>query len=286
MSVPQFKDISKAANNVLSKDFYHVAPLSLEVKTVAPNGVSFTVDGQSNQKTGALAGKIEAQYTDKPSGVSLTQGWTSANVLNTKVELNEAFTPGLKGEVDTSFLPDTGAKNAKVGLTYKQPGVNAHILLDAFKGPGVTGDVVFGHGGFVAGGEIAYDVSSAKISRFSSAVGYLHPTYSATIAATNNFNVFSAAFWHKVDPATEIGARGTWDAAQPSSAGVGIEAAVKHNLDRSAFVKAKLNNQGIAWLSYSQALRPGVTLGVGLLTDTQRLNESAHKVGLSLKFAA
>lgn len=286
MSVPQFKDVSKAANDVLTKDFYHLAPLSLEVQTHAPNGVTFAIDGKSNQKDGTLAGKLEAKYTDKSSGATLTQGWTSSNVLNTKIELNEAFTPGLKGEVDTSFLPETGAKNAKVGLTYKQPGVNAHVVADYLKGPGFVGDFVFGYRGFLSGAEIAYDVARGKISRYSSVIGYAAPAYSATVVATNNFSVYTASIFHKVDLMTQVGARATWDSKSPSANGVSLEAAVKHALDRSAFVKAKLNNQGVAAFSYSQALRPGVTLGVGLLADIQRLGESAHKVGLSLKFSA
>lgn len=286
MSVPNFKDISKAANDLLSKDFYHTSPLSVEVNTRAPNGVSFAVDGKSNQKDSTLAGKIEAKYQDKASGVTLTQGWLTSNVLNTKVELNEAFTPGLKGEVDTSFLPETGAKGTKVGLTYKQPGVSAQLLVDVLKGPGFTGNVVLGHKGFLSGGEIAYDIATGKISRYSGQLGYVAPTYAATLAATNNLSVYSAAFFHRVDLATEVGARATWDSKSPSAGNVGLEGAVKHFLDPSAFVKAKLNNQGIATLGYSHALRPGVTLGVGLLADIQRLDESAHKVGLSLKFSA
>lgn len=42
--------------------------------------------------------------------------------------------------------------------------------------------------------------------------------------------------------------------------------------------QAKVNNQGIAALAYSQLLRPGVTFGLGASIDTQRLSESAHKV--------
>lgn len=286
MSVPQFKDISKAANDIVSRDFYHSAPLSLEIKTKAPNGVSFSVDGKSSAKSNALAGKLEAQYADKSTGVTLTQGWTSANILNTKVDLKEAFTPGLNATIDTSFLPQSGAKTAKVGLTYKQPGVNAHVLVDVLKGPGFTGDIALGHGPFIAGTEISYDLGNAKISKYSTAFGYIQPTYSASVSATNNLSVFSAGFYNKVSLVTEVGAKATWDSKAANSSDVGIEAAVKHTLDASAFVKAKVNNVGVAAFSYSQALRPGVTLGVGLLADTQRLNESAHQFGLSLKFSA
>ena len=285
MSVPAFKDVSKKSNDVLSKDFFHLSPLSLEVRTVAPNGVSFAVEGKSNQKDDKLAGKLEAKYADRATGVTLTQGWLTSNVLNTKVEVKDAFTPGLDGSVDTTFLPETGAKAAKLILNFKHPGVNANVVADVFKSA-FTGNVVLGHKGFVTGGEFGYDIRRGQITRYTNNFGYIAPTYSAIVAASNNFTLYTASVYHRVDVATEIGARATWDNAPPTAGNIGLEAAIKHALDPSSFVKAKLNNQSVAALSYSQALRPGVTLGLGLETNIQKLNEASHKVGLSLKFAA
>ncbi|MBQ5153948.1 hypothetical protein EGM85_11895 [Macrococcus caseolyticus] len=285
MSVPKFKDISKKSNDVLSRDFYHLAPLNLEVKTIAPNGVAFAVEGKSNQKNDTLAGKLEAKYADRATGVTLTQDWLTANVLNTKIEVSDAFTPGLDGSVDTSFLPESGAKAAKLSLNFKHPGVNANVVADVFKSA-FTGNVVLGQKGFLAGGEFGYDIGKGQMTRYTTQLGYVAPTYSAAIAASNNLSVYTASIYHRVDVATEIGARATWNSSPPASGNVGLEAAVKHALDKSAFVKAKLNNQGVAALSYSQALRPGVTLGVGLEANIQKLSEASHKVGLSLNFVA
>lgn len=285
MSVPAFKDISKKSNDVLSKDFYHLAPLSVEVRTVAPNGVTFAVEGKSNQKDDTLAGKLEAQYADRSTGVTLTQGWLTSNVLNTKVQISDAFTPGLDGSVDTTFLPTSGAKTAKLNLNFKHPGVNANVVADVFKSA-FTGNLVLGQKGFVGGAELGYDIKKAALSRLTTQIGYTAPTYGVALASTNNFSLYTASIHHRVDVATEIGARATWDFAPAAQGNVGLEAAVKHALDPSAFVKGKLNNQGVAALSYSQALRPGVTLGVGLETNIQKLNEASHKVGLSLKFSA
>lgn len=43
-------------------------------------------------------------------------------------------------------------------------------------------------------------------------------------------------------------------------------------------LQAKVNDRGIACLAYNVLLRSGVTFGVGVSLDTQKLNESAHKV--------
>lgn len=43
-------------------------------------------------------------------------------------------------------------------------------------------------------------------------------------------------------------------------------------------MQAKVNDRGIASLAYNVLLRSGVTAGMGVSLDTQKLNESAHKV--------
>lgn len=288
MSIPAFADIAKPSNDLLSRDFYHTASANLEVKSKAPNGVAFTVKGKSDHKAGAIAGQIEAKYTDKPTGVTLTQAWTTANSLDTKVELDNTLAKGLKAEVITNFFPSSKSKGAKLNLHYRQPLFHARAFFDLLKGPSFNGDVVLGHDGFLAGAEVGYDVVNGRITRYSAAVGYSVPEYTAAITATNNLNVFAASYYHKVNAQVEAGAKATWDAKSGNAGGVGLEIASKYKLDSAAFVKAKINNQGIAALAYNQLLRPGVTLGLGASVDTQRLNESAvaHKVGLNFVFEA
>jgi voltage-dependent anion channel protein 2 len=54
-------------------------------------------------------------------------------------------------------------------------------------------------------------------------------------------------------------------------------------LTYNADKQGKINNSGIAAVSYVQTLRPGIKVGFGASVDTQRLQESAHKIGLSLE---
>ncbi|KAF5097290.1 hypothetical protein D0Z03_001448 [Geotrichum reessii] len=288
MSVPAFSDIAKPANDLLSRDFYHLANANLEIKSKAPNGVAFTVKGKSSQKDGSIAGSIEGKYSDKATGLTLTQGWSTANVLDTKIELADAFTPGLKGELFTSFFPESGAKSAKLNFHFKQPAFHGRAFFDLLKstGPVFTGDATYGQNGFLVGTEFGYDIANGSVTKYSSALGYSTPTYTAALTATSNLTVFTSSYFHKVSPSTQIGAKATWDSKSAAGQGVGLEVGTKHQLDGSAFVKAKINSQAIASLSYSQALRPGVTLGLGASFDTQKLNQSAHKLGASLTFEA
>lgn len=283
MAPPAFSDISKDANGVLGRDFYHLTPVSLELKTVAPNGVAFSTTGKVSG--GKTSGKLEGSFSDKATGLTLTQGWNTANVLDTKVTLADALSPGLKSELVTSLIPN-GGRTAKLNLYFTQPSVTARAFVDLLKGPIFNGDFTIGHEGFTTGGEISYDVKSATLSKYSAAIGYKAPVYAVSLTAANNLQLFSAAFYQKVSPLIEVGGKATFDSKSTSSNPVALEVATKYQLDSSAFVKAKIADSGIASLAYSQTLRPGVKLGLGAAFDTLKLGESAHKLGLSLAFSA
>ncbi|CAN6608216.1 mitochondrial outer membrane protein porin 1 [Trichomonascus vanleenenianus] len=283
MSVPAFSDIAKAPSDLLTRDFYHLAQFNLELKTKAPNGVAFTTKGKLAHD-GPISGSLESKYNDKAYGLTVTQGWATNNTLNTKFELEEFLTPGLKGDLAAAYLPKSGVSNAKLSLYFKQPAFNARAFFDILK-PTFTGDVTLGHDGLLVGSEIGYDILNGKITKYAAALGYVAPAYSASITATNNLNVYSAAYYHKINSSVEAGAKATWD-SQAGQNNVALELGTKYKLDDSSFAKAKVNSQGVATVSYSQDLRPGITLGLGLAADTQRFNEAAHKFGVSLTFSA
>jgi len=47
MAPPAFSDISKAANDIINKDFYHANAASLEIKLKSPDGLAVTTRGTS-----------------------------------------------------------------------------------------------------------------------------------------------------------------------------------------------------------------------------------------------
>ena len=227
------------------------------------------------------------------AGLSLTQTWTTTNVLNTKLELDDNIAKGLKAEALTDFVPSSQKFGAKLNLYFKQPNFHARAFFDVLKGPVANVDLVLGHEGFLVGAEAGYDVQKAGITRYAAAVGYKAPEYSAALTATNNLSVFAASYYHKVNSQVEAGAKATWDSK--GSNNVGLEVASKYRLDPTSFAKVllllplprsgqlktlqgKVNDRGIASLAYNVKLRPGVTVGLGLSMDTQNLKEAAHKV--------
>lgn len=169
------------------------------------------------------------------TGLTLTQAWTTTNSLDTKLELDNSIAKGLKAEVLTHFLPSTQAKGAKVNLYFKQPNFHARAFFDLLRGPTANVDAVIGHEGFLAGAEAGYDVQKAAITKYSAAVGYTVPEYTAAITATNNLSIFSASYYHRVNSQVEAGAKATWDSK--GSNNVGLEVASKYRLDPTSFAK-------------------------------------------------
>lgn len=175
------------------------------------------------------------EHADIATGLTLTQTWTTANSLDTKIELEDNLTKGLKAEVLTNYLPAKQSYGGKLNLYYKQPSVNTRLFTDLFKGPIATFDATVGHEGWVVGAEGGYDVGKAAITRYALAAGYSQLTYAASITATNNLSIFSAAYYHKVNSEVEAGAKGTWDSNAGSN--VTMEVATKYKLDPSSFAK-------------------------------------------------
>lgn len=169
------------------------------------------------------------------AGLTLTQSWNTVNALDTKIELNDTITKGLKAEVLTNFLPATSAKGAKLNLHFKQANFHGRAFFDLLKGPSANIDAVIGQDGFLVGGSAGYDVQKAAITSYSAAIGYAAPQYTASITASNNLSVFSAAYYHKVNSQVEAGSKAVWDSKTGNA--VGLEVAAKYRLDTLSFAK-------------------------------------------------
>ncbi|KAH6899796.1 eukaryotic porin/Tom40 [Thelonectria olida] len=92
MSVPAFSDISKPANDLLNKDFYHLSATTFEFKDTAPNGVAFKVTGKSSHEK-ATSAAIEGKYTDKPTGTASPSSSSSSSSSSSALSLLEIPAP-------------------------------------------------------------------------------------------------------------------------------------------------------------------------------------------------
>ncbi|QLQ78964.1 hypothetical protein HG537_0B03110 [Torulaspora globosa] len=281
MAPPFFSDINKGVNDLLNRDFYHQSVAAVDVSTIAKNGVKFDLKAKQTVKDGPLAANIETKVSDKATGLTLTQGWSNSNNLNTKIELTDV-TPGLKTELVTSLVPGV-SKAAKLNVNFVQPFFTARGAFDLLKGPSFVGDVTLAHEGIVGGAEIGYDITGGSLSRYAVALGYSAGDYSLGLSI-DNAQLTTVSFFQKVSPILQVGAKAISTPKQ--LANVNIEFATLYLPDPTSQVKAKVADSGIVALAYKQQLRPGVTLGVGASFNALNLSEPVHKIGSSLSFSA
>ncbi|GAV29526.1 hypothetical protein PMKS-003027 [Pichia membranifaciens] len=284
MPAVPFSDIAKASNDITSRDFFHTAPFAIDVKTTAPNGVTFTSKAKSAGDK--ISASLESKYSDKSTGLSVVQGWATNNALSTKLELADAVTPGLKTELVSTVVPGA-SKAVKFNTYFTQDSISARAFVDLLKGPLFNADLTFGQDGFTTGGALTYDVKSAVLTNYTAAFGYKAPSYAVALVASNNLSVFTAGYYHKVSPVLEVGTKATYDSKSTTAGNpVAVEIASKYVLDPTAFVKAKIADSGIVSLAYQQELTKGVKVGFGGAFDALKLGEAAHKLGVSFSFSA
>ena len=220
------------------------------------------------------------------SGVTITQAWSTASLLDTKVELADVVAPGAKVDLQNLWNPSKPNSAAqKVNLAFKNPNVHSRAFINYGMANGnldAVLDVTAGHEGFLVGGEAGYDVQKAAITRYSLGLGYQTPAYSASIIGMQNLSVIAASYYQKVNSSVEVGTKAAYDVNGGKPAG--LELASKYKLDPLSFAKVKINDRGIAALAYSTKLNAGTTIGLGLSLDTNKLNEAGHKIGTSLTF--
>lgn len=224
--------------------------------------------------------------TGRSAGITANVAYNNASLLDGKVELTDIAAPGVKIDLQQLYNPaKDGSAVQKMNLAFKNPNVHSRAFFTHAPATGKIDaviDAAIGHEGFLLGGEAGYDVQKAAITKYSLALGYQAPTYSANITALQNLNVVAATFYQKVNSSTEVGVKTGYDVQGQKASG--LEAAAKYKLDAVSFAKAKLNDRGILALAYSTKLNTAVTTGLGLSLDTTKLNEAGHKIGFNFVY--
>jgi voltage-dependent anion channel protein 2 len=172
-------------------------------------------------------------------GITITQAWSTASLLDSKVELADVVAPGVKVDLQNLWNPSkAGSAAQKVNLAFKNPNVHGRAFLNYATAKGnidAVVDAVVGQDGFLVGGEAGYDVQKAAVTKYSLGLGYQSPNYTATIVGTQNLTLVAASYYQRVNASVEAGLKGAYDVnAQKAS---GLEVAAKYKLDPLSFAK-------------------------------------------------
>lgn len=85
---------------------------------------------------------------------------------------------------------------------------------------------MLGRDGFLVGAEASYDVTSGKVTRYATALGYSAPEYAVTIHALENLNTYSASYYHRVSRDVEAGAKAIYN-SKSATGGINLEVGAK-----------------------------------------------------------
>jgi len=283
MSPPKFADVGKDAKDVFSKG-YNWGFLKFEGKTTTDSPkVEFKTNLNSNSDSGKVVGSLESKYKCKEYGLTFTEKWSTDNVLNTEVKIEDQLAKGLDLSFNTSFAPMTGKKSGTVKSEFKHDFVAMNCDVDFdFAGPTVHAAAVLGYEGWLAGYQMSFDSSKSKLTKSNFAFGYKANDFSLT-TNVNDGREFTGSVHHKVAKGLEAAvALGV----QADSGNTTFAVGGKYKLDKDASLSVKINNSSHLGFGYSQQLRDGIKLTLSSLIDSKNINAGGHKFGLGLEFEA
>lgn len=279
---PKYDDLGKECRDVFGKG-YGFGAVKLDLKTKAKNGVEFVTSGSSNNDSGKVFGSLETKYKYSDYGITLSDKWTTDNVITTNIAVEDQLAKGLKLEFDASFAPNTGKKSAKIKSAYKQDYVHCTGDVDFdFAGPAIQASAVAGYEGWVAGYQAAYDTAKSKLTANNFSFGYRSDDFNI-YTSVNDGSKFSGLIYHKISGSLEAAAQLNWASGSSSTA---FQVGCKYDVDKDTSVRAKVSNSSLVGLAFTQQLRDGIKVTLSSQIDTKNLNQGGHKIGLGLDFQA
>jgi len=283
MAPPKFADLGKEARDLLSKNF-HLGTVKIEAKTKSSEGVAFTAEGSHNTGNGDVAGSLEGKVTLAPYGVTLTKKWNTANVVSGTIGVENKLIDGLKVDLDGSLSPVTGKTSTKVKTDFT--GVpNLRTTLDVasadFTAPSIHLSGVAAYKSLHLGVQASYDTAASKLVENNACVAYQAGGV-AIHAAIMNRSKYSYSVHHAVSDNLQVAAALQCEAG----AETGLTVGGKYALDKTAFVKAKVDHKLNVGVSYSQTLLAGVQATLSASLNGKTLDQGGHLLGVQLNFDA
>jgi len=288
MMIPcTFSDLGKAAKDLFDKDFcLGLIKITHKGKTV--DNLDISVGGtkvlNAVESLSAISGHLETKYKIPKHGLTITEKWTTNNVLTSDICIEDRFVQGLKKSLELVFEPTTGKKSAKLKTDYKQK--YAHLNLDIdlpTKNPILNASLVLGcetKYGFLAGVQGTFDTSNGTLSKYQYSVGMDRGDLVIHTLLVNH-NDIQASIYQRLNNRVETAATATY-AHNTKVSRFGV--AAKYAWDQSSFIKGKVDTACIVQLAYGFLLRDGFKMTVSGQFDGKNLDSGNHRLGLALDF--
>ncbi|XP_037046438.1 voltage-dependent anion-selective channel-like [Bradysia coprophila] len=279
---PSFSDLGRQARDVFSKG-YNFGLWKLDCKLKTESGLQFSTGGHSNNDTGKVFGSLETKSKINDYGLTISEKWTTHNMLYTDITHTDKFIQGLKLIFEGSFSPQSGNKNGKVKASFSHDHFKTDTDMNInLAGPLITVSNVVGYGAWLFGSQHVFDCQKAKLFGTQCAIGYVGKEF---VVHTNlsDGTEYSGSIFHKVSPSLSTGIQLSWS-ARNNTTKIGI--AGKYNLDENITLRGKIHNNSLIGLGYQQKLHERITLTLSTLIDAKNFNAGGHKLGFALEVEA
>lgn len=278
MAPSQYKDIAKAANDLLSNDYCF--DRKLKITTVAANGVKLTTEGVLGGK--GVKGKLNAKFKpfDNISFEKCTVDTTGRFIGEAK--LSKAF----RG-ADFTVKAQDGANKDPAGellMEYSTDSMTMDLSVDVVKGPTVAGAGTFAKGNFTLGGEFRYNTQfdgegDASLEDYGFGLAYTNSDLTASLKTAKKISAIDFATHHAVSSDVQVATAVNY--SMKSGAPV-MSVGGMYKVDADSKLQGKVDSKGVVSANFHQVLNPKVKLIASAQVDAVNLTSDSHKFGLSL----
>jgi voltage-dependent anion channel protein 2 len=252
MATPLYKDLGKAAKDLIEKDFA-AADVAVEVKSTTAGKVDIKSTGKIVGGA-ASAADVELKSAFGKYGIVATEKFSSDNKLTLTVESKDKIASGLTTTLETEFALGSGGKSSKLSFDFSKPSLRSKTTVDVLKPSSATTSVVFAYDKFLLGAEV--DVGfNGKLNKFAGALAATAGDFAFTGHADGsryNLSVLSKTA-NNVEYAVNIGYTKT-----PT-----ITTALKFQGEGDSFHKVKVDSNGRVGVAHTFNLRQNVKFTAG-----------------------
>jgi len=270
--IPFFKDLSKRASDLLTKDFpSEKQENKFEWKGTTDGGV--TIESSILQKSdGSYLGTFGEKYKVKEYGTTFSGEVNTKKEAKLEVAMEDYHLAGLKTTLTGNYKPDE--KFATFGVDYQhETSGNLSVSVDYGKALGSTlkGSAVVGYENYTLGGSAEYllanNADNSELKDIQTSIGYAGTSSDITIFGRmkaadpkakiekdrDEKNTVGVSFYHKFAPDWTVGGEASFEMLPPSDKNAAkLTLGTQYRVTDDTTVKTKFDTQGKVGLSLAQ----------------------------------
>jgi len=280
----KYKDIAKAANDLLNDSYQYNNKVKL--KTKSTTGVTFTTEGVLTGR--GVSGKIGSSFKAYEGiNVDKLQYTTDGRVVVESSLANaiEGFKFKVTAE-DGSSVGASGKEYKPQGTISAEYGSDSLSFLgkvDVTNGPSLYASTLASYDGVLFGGEVKYNTDfdgsgSGTLQDFGGAIGYKASDYSVVLKSAKKTSQLNLAVHHILSPEYAFGAVASYARDSGKTA---LDVGGTYKVDGANELQGKVNSSGIVSGNWITKVSPSVKLTASASFDATDLGGSNGKFGLS-----